>query len=296
MPHENDSRVLADLEYLEQHISQATPEELYENATEIYNLAARNIGKINGTPDEDLKSRYMSLVNTLLKYLPSQPQKAQVPKPPTTSISIETKKVFDPKDLSDWFMTENEQKLFLEYISGAKVYLEFGSGGSTVATLMHSTAQVYSVEASSEWICSLRKKFEIIEKSEKEGRLQLIYADIGNVGNWSYPVKEEIETNKEKFSNYHKHIFSQHPQIKQADIVLIDGRFRVACCLQILLEMSKNTTIIIHDYWVRPEYHILKKYVTYIDGVDKSMVCKRKMGVSDNDILTEYEKYIYEYL
>jgi len=68
---ESKSRPLADLEYLEMQINQATPEELYENATNTYNLIAQNIGKIKGTPDEHLKPRYMALANKILKYLPT---------------------------------------------------------------------------------------------------------------------------------------------------------------------------------------------------------------------------------
>jgi len=68
---ESKSRPLADIEYLENQISQATPEELYENASYVYNLIARNIGKIKETPDDHLKHRYMTLANKILKYLPT---------------------------------------------------------------------------------------------------------------------------------------------------------------------------------------------------------------------------------
>jgi hypothetical protein len=37
-----------------------------------------------------------------------------------------------------WEMTENEQKLFRNYIFDKKVYLEFGSGGSTIAALINN--------------------------------------------------------------------------------------------------------------------------------------------------------------
>jgi len=68
---ENKSRMLADLEYLEQHIAEAAPEELSVNASYIYNLTARNISKIVGTSEEHLKIRYIALVNKVLKYLPT---------------------------------------------------------------------------------------------------------------------------------------------------------------------------------------------------------------------------------
>jgi len=85
MPHENNSRVLADLEYLENHIAVAGPDELYENASHIYNLVAKNIGKIIGTEEEHLKNRYMTIVNQIMKYLPPSPEEQDIK--PQTKIS-----------------------------------------------------------------------------------------------------------------------------------------------------------------------------------------------------------------
>jgi len=69
---EDKSRVLADLEFLEKLVLESTPEELYENSSSIYNLSARNIGKIKGTEEEHLKDRYITLINGIVKYLPSE--------------------------------------------------------------------------------------------------------------------------------------------------------------------------------------------------------------------------------
>ena len=46
-------------------------------------------------------------------------------------------------------------------------------------------------------------------------------------------------------------------------LVLIDGRFRVACCLNLFKIISKKrvkTEIIIDDYFDRKHYDILKQY------------------------------------
>jgi len=77
-PNTNNTRMLEDLEYLEQHIAQAVPEELYENANHIYNLALRNIGKIESTPDEHLKTRYVAIINNVMKYLPPPPKEQEI--------------------------------------------------------------------------------------------------------------------------------------------------------------------------------------------------------------------------
>jgi len=67
---EEKSRVLTDLEYLETLISESAPEDLSAQCGSIYNLSIRNIGKIKGTPEDHLKSRYMAIINVLIQYLP----------------------------------------------------------------------------------------------------------------------------------------------------------------------------------------------------------------------------------
>jgi hypothetical protein len=50
------------------------------------------------------------------------------------------------KEEFEWEMSINARKLFNTYITEAVVYLEFGSGGSTIATLTNMKGKVYSVE------------------------------------------------------------------------------------------------------------------------------------------------------
>jgi len=194
-----------------------------------------------------------------------------------------------------WAMTKNERELFAKYASGAKIYLEFGSGGSTIAALTGSGGKVYSVESDKGWIGSLRQKYEIIAKSEQSGRLCLIHADIGKTGKWGVPVTLPNETNRDRFLNYSQMPFEKYGEAKLADVVLIDGRFRVACCLQALLETNENTIIILHDYWNRPQYHTLNKYVEIIDGTDSMMICKRKRAIPEDEIRNEYDRYKHNY-
>jgi len=271
--------VSEDIEYLEKQFSADEIDKLYETATDIDTLVKCNLEKIANIPADKLKSRYMLLLKKLQQYIPNE-QKEQ---------SDTTQKY------SGWEMTPNEQTLFLKYVSSAEFFTEFGSGGSTVATLSSSQAIIYSVESSKFWVEYMRHKYTIIEKSEKENRLSYIYADIGNVGMWGIPEVSDKENNPEKYLNYSKRVFEQYPKMKEANVVLIDGRFRVACLLSALLETKDNTTFIFHDYWNRPEYHPIKIFVDYIDGVDTLMVCKKKAHASDKEIQEEYDKYKYDY-
>ncbi len=52
-----------------------------------------------------------------------------------------------------------------------------------------------------------------------------------------------------------------------ADIILIDGRIRVACALDIFSKIRKNTLVLIHDY-DREYYHIIENYYIKVKSWD----------------------------
>ncbi|MAO75600.1 MAG: hypothetical protein CL699_04770, partial [Chloroflexi bacterium] len=49
---------------------------------------------------------------------------------------------------------------------------------------------------------------------------------------------------------------------EKPDVVLIDGRFRVACFLKSLLHAPPNTVILFDDYINRPHYHVVEEFLT----------------------------------
>ena len=196
--------------------------------------------------------------------------------------------VYSPYPLFYKFrMTKNEQKVFNNHIKNSKYYLEFGSGGSTLRILQKSKAKIYSVESSSDWIDYLCKYFII--RNAREKRLFFHHVDIGQTKGWGYPVsKESIEL----FPNYSNSIFNTLDAGK-IDTVLIDGRFRVACVLSVILNITsnKNTTILIHDFWNREKYHRVLKYLIEVDKVDTLGVFKIKSNVDLDLVKQDYEIY-----
>ena len=67
---------------------------------------------------------------------------------------------------------------------------------------------------------------------------------------------------------------------RNLDLILIDGRFRVACLCQSLLHCdNKDVTFVIHDFFDRPDYHCVLKLCTEVDRADTSVVLRRKKRV-----------------
>jgi len=161
-------------------------------------------------------------------------------------------------------MSSSEKAIFDEAIKGARHYLEFGSGGSTIRALQRSKAMIYTVETSPEWIDHIRK-YVLVRYFEKK-RLRIFFVDIGPTRTWGYPGSD---TFKNMFGTYSSNIF-QYIDSKLLDLVLIDGRFRVACALKVVLECHKNRNIriLIHDFWDRPRYQILLKYLIPLKKAD----------------------------
>ncbi len=184
-------------------------------------------------------------------------------------------------------MSDNEKALFDEAIKGSRHYLEFGLGGSTIRAIQKSKAMIYTVESSPEWISCMRKYlfFRFFENR----RLQIFPVDIGPVRDWGYPKSEDF---RGSFTRYSADIF-QSVDSKLIDLALVDGRFRVACTLRIVLECHKNSRIkiLIHDFWNRPQYHIVLKYLDTVTRDDTIGLFSIKENIDLISVGNDYETY-----
>jgi hypothetical protein len=189
-----------------------------------------------------------------------------------------------------FMMSANEQELFDLSIRDSKVYLEFGMGGSTFHALQKSSAKVYSIDSSREWIKLMREYWYI--RFMELTRLSLIFADVGPVKEWGVPIGD----NPALFPNYSAAIFKTIRKEK-VDTVLVDGRFRVACTLKTILEChpNKNLQILIHDFWDRPHYHIVLRYLDAVVRADTLGVFELKKGIDLNAVRSDYEAYKYNF-
>lgn len=190
----------------------------------------------------------------------------------------------------DFIMTGRERKCFEKYVLKSRNYLEFGMGGSTIFYLRNSGGKVCSVEANSRWLEFLRRK-NVIAKAEACGRLKICQADIGPLGECGYPVNESA---REKFPDYSQAVFRQTAQ--KFDLILADGRFRVACVLaSIIHQRGNNPLIAVHDFRFRGKYHPIVKYLDKVERADSLCVFRIKKDINAEELLADYEKYKYNF-
>lgn len=182
--------------------------------------------------------------------------------------------------------------LLLEKYTPAGQVLEFGAGGSTVFFANRGVQNIVTVESDAEWIKKLLLGSALLRQRTKSGRWQALHAHIGATGEWGVPL---VKRPSVAWLNYHQSVWSAvDPAL--LDFVLIDGRFRVACALQVLLRTAeRKLPIMIHDFTPRPHYHVLLHFFDTIDAVDTTVVLRRKENFSWRDVAVLLQEYQFDW-
>jgi hypothetical protein len=163
-------------------------------------------------------------------------------------------------------------------LAGAKSYVEFGCGGSTLHAVRAGVAKIWSVESDNQWIKKLRLHPEI-RSAEADGRLTFVQVHIGTTGRYGYPVLSKLRflwpMHLVQWPRYYEAVW-ENEGAKDADLFLVDGRFRVACALMVALNCRPEATVAIHDFKKRPYYAELLKFFDSIKRVRNLQVLRVK--------------------
>lgn len=174
-------------------------------------------------------------------------------------------------------MYEDERALFYSYLGNATNYLEYGSGGSTVVAMAHQNIRrVHTVESDKNWIKVLSKDSNVA-RGLKAGLLQLVHANLGPVGSWGYPLTQLKRRDWPKYSGFYAEVGDENTAY---DLVLVDGRFRVACMLKSLRRLAEGASafFIIHDY-ERTSYHAIERFAEKVASAHRLQVFRKKENV-----------------
>jgi hypothetical protein len=184
--------------------------------------------------------------------------------------------------------TNAEKKKLYSYIDASINYLEFGSGESTIyASSVPTIKTITSVESSKQFVDKHLIHNPAIASTLSTGRLSFHFVDIGETIDFGHP---KDTSKKHLWPNYSLSVFNQK---SEHDLFLVDGRFRVACTLNCILNSPSNCTILFHDFWNRPKYHVVLKFLTIEDKVDTLGVFKKKKLVNRDLIKSLIQTYQY---
>src|SRR5262249_174505 len=131
-------------------------------------------------------------------------------------------------------------KVFSTIIARTSVYLEYGSGGSTLLASQNANLTV-SVDSDKWFLDAVTKR---LDRLSTTSIYQPFYVNIGFTKLWGNPVfTEPTERRLKRWRRYASAPweFFQRQGI-EPDTILIDGRFRVACSLQSFLSLEEAST------------------------------------------------------
>lgn len=162
------------------------------------------------------------------------------------------------------FHSEQENEYFREKLLQAQGYLEFGSGASTVCAADFNIPTI-TIESDSVFLRSVLESC-----GGAGGCINAVHRDIGALGPWGSPFISAITPLTKsrlkcfgRYSDPPAELFDKG-DIALPDLVLIDGKFRVACALKLLKFFQASShekyRLIIDDYVGRSQYHILERY------------------------------------
>jgi len=168
------------------------------------------------------------------------------------------------------WMSDIEIAKIHEYLNPNQLFFEWGSGGSTLH-FSKFVKQYISVEYDIRWYSAI--KHTILSK--QLNNISYLYCKPNN------PIIFPVwRGNIDDFASYINIVDTIN--IKKYDIVLIDGRCRVACAKKILNFIDNNSIVFVHDFMQRSRYQSILEYYELIDSVagEQSLgVFKKKSNV-----------------
>ncbi|MGI0013911.1 MAG: hypothetical protein ACREBU_10795 [Nitrososphaera sp.] len=144
-------------------------------------------------------------------------------------------------------------KAFEHYIQGVSVYLEYGSGGSTVLAARNGVKDIISVDSDLGWLDAVKR-----ESAGTRSNVHLVHCDVGPTKEWGMPTDKSLA---ERFHRYPIAPWDAAEKLAAIpQMIFIDGRFRVACFLYSLLQGRVETPILFDDYRERSYYHVVEEF------------------------------------
>lgn len=172
-------------------------------------------------------------------------------------------------------------RLFEELAGSCKVYGEYGCGQSTKWMLANTGAAVHSVDSSDEWVARIKSEAAALD------RLDLRWVDVGRIGDWGRPLGYE---KRRRFRDY---VFSPWDRGEDPDLVLIDGRFRVASFFATLLRARPGTIVLFDDYVGRAQYEIVEEFVPLGERCGRQACFAVPAGIDKVEASRMLEKFEY---
>jgi hypothetical protein len=150
---------------------------------------------------------------------------------------------------------------FRSQLGSTRHYLEFGCGASTILA-SKMVNNLVSVESDPALLAQVRR--QLPHDDSPRAVTKLIHANIGWTDRWGMPAfRRPTPRRVRKWERYAKAPWRYFRSLgREPDLILVNGRFRVACILQSLLSLSpaSHCQILCDDYVERTHYHAVELF------------------------------------
>lgn len=141
-----------------------------------------------------------------------------------------------------------------ELVGQSSIYLEYGSGGSTIEAAK-SVEQLISVESDRRYLAAVERRVSSIPGATAS--FHPVHANIGLTTAWGRPLF--TRRSRARLDRWRRYSAAPWPLLDRLglvpDFIFVDGRFRVACVLESFLRLPAHADcrFMIDDFELRRE-------------------------------------------
>jgi len=174
---------------------------------------------------------------------------------------------------------------FLNLLGSCHSYLEFGAGSSTIQAA-RAGRRFTTVESDPGFLAAVERKC-------KGGSGTFLQADIGPTGPWGVPRNRRATSEQvTRWRGYPEAPWRALGGDFRADMILVDGRFRVACVLAVILNQAASCwTVLFDDYVDRPEYADIEEFATLVGIHGRMAELTPRFGVDPVEVRRAFERF-----
>jgi hypothetical protein len=183
-------------------------------------------------------------------------------------------------------MADDELACLERLLRRSKKVLEYGCGGSTVFAASLEHCHILGVESDLAWLRKVEAQ-PVVRDGITAGRIVLKHANIGPTAEWGVPSDG---TSRYLWSRYGELPWTQRSDY---DLIFVDGRFRVACILHSVLRAPSDALIAVHDFWVRPEYHVVLPFLEWKETTKTLGVFRKRSKIDRALVRGLIDEYQY---
>ena len=159
-----------------------------------------------------------------------------------------------------------DMMVFTSFLTKNITFFEFASGCSTIIAKYYAK-KAYAVEGNIKW-------YNIGVKNGLKDNL--LFRDLkcdGSGSLLSWPGKKST-------MNDWKNFFQAYKKEYNADVIFIDGRFRVACAFDVYNKIKNDTVVLLHEC-SRTQYSVIKNYYDLVYHWGRLCMFKKKANISE---------------